>query len=571
MFKKILIALVLVLSLVGLTSCDQASWDAWVESLNKKGDSNYPLLLYYPEMTVVYPASGMTNSEFTVSRTTRYFEEVTGYKVNYEQNIAGGEDFYQNALIQGTGYHMMKMESGAYFSLVGKKNFVNLRYALEKYGKNLYGENGKGGIIPEEAWAAVTDPETGAIYAIPEIGFSPMISNALVWNMDHLEAVGITTVPQTIDEVTDAFYKLQNHFGATDDTYHAFAMSGAQAYIGTLAAAWNLNENFYETEEGKISHVMYSDEYASYTKYLFDLVQDGVISTLWKTYAGADLVSNFADGKLGCAYLSYWNINDLVEIYAIKQGVSEEDARNALDWQFTVIGTGEYGTEDQLPEEAVRNSETGQYFVGDKLLEGKYLCYTSIGYYCCVPFYMKQYTCDVINWIDQRITDEAFEGYRLGDEGVHFNYVDSDHPNVIEVEISGETKYVELLPAYESEILPTSMYQTGVNPKVGTNLWVLSEVSYNAWSVLYKKEDKQLVGNAMALNPYLKGWSEIDIKSRSWVLTNEQNLLNAKNESTYNRVLNNMRNDWNTNYWTETVDSGVQYWHTHKDEWSLNK
>ena len=549
MLRKILVALVLVLSLVGLTSCDQEAWDAWVESLNRKNDDKYSLDLKYPELKVVYPASGMTNSEFKDSRTTRYFEALTGYKVIYEQNTQGTEDFYSQSLLKETDYNMMKMESGAYFGLVGKKNFVNLKPALELYGKNLYGTNGKGGIIPEEAWAAVTDPDTGAIYAIPEIGFSGMVSNALIWNMDQLEQVGITKRPETIDEVNTAFYALQEKFGSPTNTYRAFAMGGAQAYIPTLAAAWNLNENFTVTEDNKISHVIYTDEYVSYTKYLNKLVNDGIISTLWKTYTGNELLSNFAEGNLGCAYLSYWYINDLVELYAINHGISEEEAADAIDWQLTVQGTGSFGTEVQT--------------------EGKYIYYQSIGYYCCVPFYMKEYTCDVINWIDQRITDEAFEGYRLGDEGVHFNYVDENHPNAIEIELSTGTKYVELLPAYETEILPTSMYQTGVNPKVGTNLWVLSEISYNAWSVLFDHNEVETVGNAMSLNPYLAGWSEIDIKSRSWVLTCEQNLLNAKNETQYNRVLNNMRNDWTKKYWTESVDSNVQYWHTHKDEWAI--
>lgn len=550
MLRKIFLVLVLALSVISLTSCDQEQWDAWVESLNRKPLSSYAIELKYPTLKVVYPASGMPNSEFKESRTTRYFKEITGYDVIYDQNIGGTEDFYSQSLLKNVEYHMMKMESGAYFGLVGQKNFVDLKPALEAYGKNLYGENGEGGIIPKEAWDAVTDQETGAIYAIPEIGFSGMISNALVWNVDQLAEVGITKLPETIDEVNDAFYKLQAHFGAQDDTYHAFAMGGAQAYIPTLATAWNLNENFYENEEGKISHVMYSDEYLSYTTWLNTLVKDKVISTLWKTYSGTELVSNFTEGKLGCAYLSYWYINDLVELYSIKQNISEQDARDAINWQLTVRGTGSFGTEVQKA--------------------GKYTYYQAIGYYCCVPFYMKDYTCDVINWIDQRITDTAFEGYRLGDEGVHFEYVDSTDPDALEVEISGETKYVKLLPAYENEILPTSMYQTGVNPKVGTNLWKLSEVSYNAWEVLFDHNEVEIVGNAMSLNPYISGWSEIDIKSRSWVLTNEQNLLNAKDQTQFDRVLNNMRNTWLSKYWTTEVDQNVQVWYKAKLE-QLNK
>ena len=63
--------------------------------------------------------------------------------------------------------------------------------------------------------------------------------------MKQLNEVGITKVPETFSEVHDAFYALQEHFGATNDQYHAFAMQSAQAYIEPFAAAFDLNKDFY--------------------------------------------------------------------------------------------------------------------------------------------------------------------------------------------------------------------------------------------------------------------------------------------------------------------------------------
>ena len=542
MKRKFLLIITLFLTLLSLTSCD---WDTWVEQFNKMGDDTYEVYVNMkdkPTLNLLYPNSGMQNTEFRNSWTTRYFERITGYKATYEQIIGTTEDTVSNYITTEEPYHMIKMESGAYFGLLnasgGNKNFANLKPALDEYGQDLYE------IIPQEAWDAVTDPETGKIYAIPEIGFSGMLGNALVWNTAQLEEVGITKIPETITEVDTALHALQDHFGAIDDTYHAFAMASAQAYISTLAAAWELPENFYVNDEGKVEHVMYHPQYLPYMSWLNGLVREKILSTAWKTYASSDMISNFALGKLGCAYLNYWSINALAETYAAQQSVSEEEARDIIGWNTYVLGDGNFGTVIQS--------------------EPKYVSYYSIGYYCCVPFYMKDYAPYVIDWINQRIKTQAFEGYRLGDEGVNYEYVDANDPDAIEVTISGETRYVKVLPQYEIDILPTSMYQTGVNPTVGINLWILSERTYNAWDVLVPITGPNAIGNALSLAPYIDGWSSIDIRARSWVLTQEQGLINADRDVVFNGYYKDTKSYWETQWWTKDVSDNVQAWHNSK-------
>lgn len=542
---KFLIILTLVFTILTLTSCD---WDAYYEWAKQFDKSQYQVKLDVdfdnkPTLKLLYPNSGMADSQFSNSWTTEYFEKITGYNAEYFQVLGEQTPVVNNILASSTPYHMLKLESGTYLELVKGDSFVDLKPFLDAYGKDLYEQ------IPQQAWDAVSDEE-GHIYAIPEIGFSGMISFALVWNMDQLAEVGITKTPETIGEVNDAFTKLQNHFyNSENDSYHAFAMQSSQAYIPTLAAAWDLEQNFYVNEDEKIRHVMYKSEYLSYTKWLNSLVRSKVISEAWKGYSESDIISEFAVGRLGCGYLSYWSINTLVSKLAAQQRITEEEARAKLGFSLFVKGDGTLGTPVQE--------------------EAKYISYYTIGYYCAVPRFMSDYTAYVVDWMNKRITTEAFEGYRLGEETTkekpeegHFYYSRRDDPNAIEVTVGGMTKYVVLTPRYETEILPTSMYQTGVNPAVGTNLWVLSEKSYNAWNVLVPILGENTIGNALGMTSYIEGWSPIDIAARSWVITYEQGMLNAKTEDEFDKRYQSMIKGWtNKLRWNETVDSNVQAWY----------
>lgn len=533
----------LVSTLVALTYCEP--FVEWAERF--KQDGSYELVEITddnkPDLVTLFPNSGLSNSAFADGYLPDYFEELTGYKVDYQQALNGQDDLVQAILASKEPYHMLKLESGTYLKNVSNNAFVDLKPALEKYGKNLYGENGVGGVIPKEAWDAVTDAETGAIYAIPETGFSGMIMSALVWNMEQLEEVGITKVPETITEVNDAFYALQAHFGENNPLYHAFAMGGAQAYIQTLAAAWELPENFYVTGNNEISHVMYHPQYVKYMSWLTQLNEAKIISPGWEGFGAANLVTLFSQENLGCGYISYWNINDIVEKMSQSKGISEEEARANLGYSLLIRGTGDYGSVKQK--------------------EAKYLSYQTIGYYCAVPVHMAKYTPWVIDWIDQRITDEAFEGFRLGKEGLHFEYSNASDKDAIEVEISGETKYVKILPAYKTDILPGSMYQCGGNPKVGKELWCLSEQTYKAWPVLIEMDSPNAIKNPLSMCPYIAGWSEIDIECRSWVLTYEQQIINGK-VSQIERRISSLKKNWVDKWWTSTVDANVQAWHKGK-------
>lgn len=551
--SKLLLVLMLILTIFTLTSCD--AYYAWAEQFNKLNGGKYVIPEEITEddkmpLKVLYPNSGMSN--FANSWTTNYFQRITGYQVTYEQTLGEAASVVTNILSTNQPYHLLKLEAGNYLGLVNDKCFVDLAPALEAYGKDLLE------IIPQAAWDAVTS-EDGKIYAIPETGFSGMIGNALVWNMKHLNNAGITKVPETISEVNTALYAMFNLYRAGDSDkgieavpkYRAFAMGAAQAYMSTLAAAWDLPENFYVNEDNKIEHVMYLPQYKSYMSWLNKLQRDGLISSAWENYADTTVISNMAKGVLGCGYLSYWNINSLVTQYAKQNQITEEEARENFKWSVYIKGDGEFGTPVQE--------------------EAKFISYTTIGYYCAVPLHMSRYTPYVVDWMNQRIKKEAFEGYRLGDETTadkpedgHYYVSDENDPNAVLVNIGGEDKYIVTTPKYSKDILPTSMYQTGVHPEVGSELWILSEKSYNAWSVLVDNESPNAIKNAMAMAPYLDGWSDIDIAARSTVLTCEQLMINAESVEDFESEFNSLKSTWENEIWTSKISGPVQAWQESK-------
>lgn len=527
------------LALVVLSTCITVACDP--EKFNKldKYEVNLDVDLNQKiDLVGIYPNSGMSNSDFKDSYTTRFYEELTGYKVDYNQILdTDASGVITNILTTAQKYHFMKLEGGTYFNLVSKDSFVDLTEVLEKFGPNILE------VIPEEAWEAVT--YDGKICAIPEISFASMIGSTLVWNMDQLKEVGINEVPDTIGEIDDALHALQEHFSKTKMSYRAFAMTGAESYMSQLASAFGLTKDFYRNENGEIASTIYHENYVDYISWLNSFVVDGILSKEWQSYSGSDLVNLFARGDLGCAYMNYWSINNLCDQMAASSTLdydTAEEAHDALGWVLEVKGDGTHGSITQ--DRGMNNGGIG------------------IGYYITIPIHMAEYAAYVIDWIDQRIVTSAYEGFYLGEEGVHYNVCSSTDPDAIEVFLGGETKHIKTTPAFESEVLSNSMYATGANQAVGKALWIVREKTYNAWPIIYDEDN--VIINQMNMAPYIKGWSEIDIASRSWILTIEQQIINSNAGTDIAGRIDGLRSSWVKKYWTEEVNANVQAWYTNK-------
>ena len=74
--------LMLLAFVICLISCDVEKYNKYNKQINLNVDLDEKI-----ELNALFPNSGMDNSSFANGWTTKYFEEKTGYKVNYSQAI----------------------------------------------------------------------------------------------------------------------------------------------------------------------------------------------------------------------------------------------------------------------------------------------------------------------------------------------------------------------------------------------------------------------------------------------------------------------------------------------------
>ncbi len=523
--KKILLSLLIIITAGTLSGCDGFK-DIGINldiDLNEK-----------PDLKGLYPNSGMQNSEFANSYTTNKSEEITGYTVEYSQVLSGDQKaVVENAMIAKNDYDFMKVDAGTYEGLVGKQSFLDLKPYLEKFGQDLLE------VIPQYAWDNVTID--GKIYAIPEVSFAGygMQNDALVWNMNHLNEVGITEVPSTIGEVNEAFVKLNEKFNTTM-SYSVFGLPASQAMCNVLSSAFEVPDMFYEDAEGQITPYIYHDNYLDYLNYLRSFVTNGYLFDSWQSKSAVDVQTGLANGNHSVGYLSYWNINLLSESYASINKISVEEARESFGYSLRIQGDGE--SNSVVQDVAMTRSSP------------------SIGYYIVIPSYMWDDAGYAIDWMNEKIKEDNFFELYTGEEGVHYNVVTSTTPNAIETTYNDEIIYIELTDQYSKDVEPNSMYHCGVNTIVSQSFWALREASYNCWDILYPL-DETCISNPISIMPYLEGWSSKSITAKSWIITYEQKYANQVTLDEAEKDFEYLQRVFKTRYWTDTVSKEVQDWY----------
>ena len=294
--------------------------------------------------------------------TTRLLEEITGQKVEYAQMLGSSEESdVQSALLDG-GYSLIKMQRGSYDQNVIQGAFYDITDLIEEYGQNLLAT------IDESAWDACY--YEGKLYAVPEVGFGHMYNNAIVFNMEHLAEVGITDVPSTLTEFTDALHALQDHFGS-DPNYHAFSMPGAEAYQPLITGCFEVPYEFYVNEDDEITSWIYSQEADNYLHYMNDLNNygNGCLSTSWAQATSANVMGFYVQGLCSVAVLPYWNISGTCESMAATGAAdSAQDALDNMGFALYLLGDGSYGSVDQTADNSWQLADN-----------------TDIGYFCAIP------------------------------------------------------------------------------------------------------------------------------------------------------------------------------------------
>lgn len=507
-------------------------------------------------LNTLFPNSGKSNEYFSKGYIPDAFEEVTGYKVIYNQTSNGGADTEVQAKLTGKEQiDMLKISETLFNNYVTDGYFADLTDGIEKYAPNLKSLS----LITDEQWEACT--YNGRIYAIPEVGHTSMVNEAMVWNMEHLAEVGITKMPSTLTEFTTAILALQEHFGSNAN-YHALALAGTRSEGNPLASSFEVPAWWYFNDDNEVQNMLFSDKMENYLSYMHTLASQSVIASGWSGQSETDCMSNMVNGNASCIVLPYWNVTPLrtmaissykgvdgnfqmqseTEKYNAVYGVNETEygtaASDALfQWNKYILGDGSY------------NSPVQEYGISRES--------GGIAYYITIPVASASRAAYTLDWINYKQTEELTIANIAGKEGTHFEYTTADDPDAVKLNtLEGEEEeYVKILEPFYDEISGMSQYQTAVNPTVARKWWPIAEKGFDAWEVL-QLDDSKIIYNPIGVHPVWTQFSKVDLKARNYVVTQLQNIINNGTET----YLEKARTSYTSRYWKDAVKNEVNSW-----------
>ena len=565
------IALVLTASCIGLSA---GCGEVYEESVDWSVDLNDKITI-----KALFPETGM--HAFGTDRTAQLIEQATGYKTNYREVADGSADNEINSILSTQGqYHILKLTEAQYHPYVEQDAFLDLTPFLEntESGRILYQLID---LMPY-GWDAVRytkEDGTTGIYGIPDFGYTVMEDTALVWNTQHLDAIGWyddhDSVPQTIGELTEALTQLQSHFG-TDKDYHALGIGGANMCdINPIMAAFDCPLFFCVDEDGKIQKDVYNEAFTGYVKYMNTLRKNEIISASWQSAESASICSMFANEKSSCVYLSYWWIQPLCNTIVnskLAQKYGMENTYDAahdeiIEWNTRIRGDGTNGSVNQKKAR----------YLGDD---------AGIGYYTVIPFYMAKDALYIIDYLSKKL--QNFSLFYGGEEGVDWTVIDppadgkEDFANDIiymkpwsytletedgTVTKSGGGKWIKLTKSYIDNIVNNSMYCTGTNSIEAKVLFHLRETGFDAWPVGVEK-DETIITNPMGMMPILEHWAPISILSRTYAKRGLAGAIDAADpERTINITRQGLReksakkNGVKYYYWSDDIVNEMTEWY----------
>ena len=539
-------AVIISISSCGSTIDPNADWTIDVDSTK----SDVTLNTYFP-------ASGKSNDFFQNSFIPTKLKTLTGYNVKYNQTSESSADSQVQALLTGKdNVDMLKIGSTLFNNYVTSGYFTDLTEGIEKYAPNLESLSN----ITKEQWEACT--YDGKIYAIPEVGHTTMVNVGLVWNMDHLKAVGITKMPDTITEFSTALNKLQEHFG-TNANYHALGLAGTMSEQNPITSAFDVPKNRYENKDGELENMLFSDNTENYLNYMNKFATNNVIASGWCGQVESTVMSNFVNGYSSVISSSYWNVTNLRKSMIASYPGFPDDISTEAKKEAYIYGTkdSEYGyaSDDAMIQRNVflKGDGTNGSNVQTK---GKARDSHGVAYYITVPVANSKRAAYMLDWVNSKQTEEATVLAIAGEEGTHYSKTTSIDKDAVKLNTTAgqEDEYIKILPKFYDEISGMSQYQTAVNPTVARKWWPIAEKGFDAWSVLVTDTD-QLILDPFALHPILKEYSKVDLLAQNYVVTQLQNIINKGVSQ-----LENARTTYTKRFFKTEVKDEINSWYKSK-------
>lgn len=162
--------------------------------------------------------------------------------------------------------------------------FVDLKPYIEKYGPNIkkYMDNN-----PE--FTKMITSSDGAIYGI--VSEAPKFADFIFYRADQFQKAGVTTVPTTVDEFTDALRALKKYYGKDNKNY--YPLTGREDYIRfqslfNAAAGFDNGVAHGIYGNGKTGTDLYSEGYKKMVEWYITLYKEGLIDPEWVSGAGTE-------------------------------------------------------------------------------------------------------------------------------------------------------------------------------------------------------------------------------------------------------------------------------------------
>lgn len=552
-------------------------------------------------LTGLYPASGVKN--FGKDATAKIISSHTGYDITYRElgvEQVGGD--ISKILMAQDKYDFMKLDGASYaFYLDG--TFLDLTHLLKHTpeGRVLYQLVD---LTPNGWDCAKFVDENGVehIYGIPGFAYVTMNNTALIWNTQHLKEIGFFgkyghELPETLSEVDWALNALQDKYGKTVDGYHALGVPGAaSSIVEQLACPFEVPNQFYLDENGKIQRYEYSQNMTDYVYYMNYLYSKGILSSGWNSTDANSMSQLFAEEMHSVVLQSYWGLSTLVNTIVARKQIAQSNGfantfenihDKAIAWTQYIRGDGFTFTATDGTQVSCKNQDHAV------LRNDSY----NSGNYVAIPYYMRANARYVIDLV-AKMLEIDFNIYG-GEEGTHweqipapagapaaeaytkeqdaeyakyesfqdrtvfvrpysYTFTDDRSGTSETVTHSQPGMWLRLKQSYFDEIVGNSQYGLSTNSVVGNVSCHMQEMAFNAW--YYCDPDPQpgeYINNPMAMSPPLPLWRQVSNVTPSYLITGIEGAICDKKKDPL-AVLTKYRNNCKTRYASK---NGVRYYY----------
>ena len=306
-----------------------------------------------------------------------YAREYTGQDIKYvTQSSENATDKLMLELGTKKEYHAIKsnVNNGQYALARSNNLTLDIKPYLEEFGQNILAG------ISEESWKSVTDPETGAIYGIPNTDGPVKVDNMTFFRKDILAKEKIA-VPTNHAEFKDAVCTLADKGYQTPYAVNWGSALNDYTLLSSFTGTgfwWNTNE------EGEAEFLGKDSRYLDYLNYMNELYECGGLGGDYETMTQEQKNERFVNGDSIFIEASWWDNGNY------------QEGLEALDLSyFDAVGI--------VPPLVDDNGKQNVQSVGG-------------GFYhvTWIPAYMEDYAAQTIQTINKMYDVEFFENTNFG-------------------------------------------------------------------------------------------------------------------------------------------------------------